>query len=72
MTLTEIINLVVGFCFCIISSICSNGDLCQFIPAKVGDYLYKQIIGEAITVDFAYYENPVYHDTLHLVSNKRY
>jgi ATP-binding cassette subfamily B protein len=36
-------------------------------PTKVGDYLSKPSIEEAITVDFAYYENP-FIDTLHLAA----
>jgi ATP-binding cassette, subfamily B, bacterial len=69
----EIIKLVIGFCFLqLISSVCSQ--LATHVNAlyqqKVGDYLSKRVLKKAISVDFAYYENPIYHDTLHLAQQQ--
>lgn len=33
---------------------------------KLTDYLSEQVLNKAIVVDYQYYENPAYHDTLHL------
>jgi len=33
---------------------------------KVTDHLSAEVLNKAIDVDYAYYENPTYHDTLHL------
>ncbi len=32
----------------------------------ITDYLSGEVLNKAIEVDYAYYENPAYHDTLHL------
>lgn len=34
------------------------------------DYLSGEVLDKAIKVDFAYYENPEYHDTLHLAQQQ--
>lgn len=37
---------------------------------KVTDYLAGEVIKKATEVDYAYYENPKYHDTLHLAQQQ--
>lgn len=69
----EIIMLVMGFCVLqLISSVCSQ--LATYVNSlyqqKVGDYLSRRVLDKAISVDFSYYENPVYHDTLHLAQQQ--
>lgn len=34
------------------------------------DYLSERVLNKAINVEYAYYENPVYHDTLHLAQQQ--
>ena len=34
------------------------------------DYLSKEVLNKAIAVDYEYYENPEYHDTLHLAQHQ--
>lgn len=69
----EIIKLVIGFCVLqLISSVCSQ--MATYVNSlyqqKVGDYLSKRVLDKAISVDFSYYENPIYHDTLHLAQQQ--
>ncbi|GEL10410.1 ATP-binding cassette, subfamily B [Flavobacterium glycines] len=69
----EIIFWVIGFCLLqLVASICSQ--LATYVNGlyqqKVGDYLSKRVLDKAISVDFSYYENPVYHDTLHLAQQQ--
>lgn len=69
----EIIILVIGFCVLqLISSVCTQ--MATYVNSlyqqKVGDYLSKRVLDKAISVDFSYYENPVYHDTLHLAQQQ--
>lgn len=70
---TEIIKLVIGFCVLqLISSVCSQ--MATYVNSlyqqKVGDYLSRRVLDKAISVDFSYYENPIYHDTLHLAQQQ--
>lgn len=37
---------------------------------KLTDYLAGEVIRKATEVDYAYYENPTYHDTLHLAQQQ--
>jgi len=37
---------------------------------KLSDYLSGKVLHKAIEVDYAYYENPAYHDTLHLAQQQ--
>jgi len=37
---------------------------------KLSDYLTSQVLAKAISVDFEYYENPTYHDNLHLAQQQ--
>lgn len=69
----EVILLVLGFCVLqLIASVCAQ--MATYVNSlyqqKVGDHLSKQVLEKAITVDFAYYENPIYHDTLHLAQQQ--
>lgn len=69
----EVVKLVIGFCVLqLISSVCSQ--LATYVNSlyqqKVGDYLSRRVLDKAISVDFSYYENPVYHDTLHLAQQQ--
>jgi ATP-binding cassette subfamily B protein len=69
----EIIKLVIGFCVVqVISSV--SRQMATYVHSlyeqKVGDYLSKRVLTKAISVDFSYYENPVYHDTLHLAQQQ--
>lgn len=69
----EIIMLVIGFCVLqLISAVCTQ--MATYVNSlyqqKVGDYLSKCVLDKAISVDFSYYENPIYHDTLHLAQQQ--
>lgn len=37
---------------------------------KVTDYLSRQVLEKAVSVDYGYYENPAYHDNLHLAQQQ--
>ena len=37
---------------------------------KLTDYISEQVLYKAIETDYAYYENPKYHDTLHLAQQQ--
>lgn len=37
---------------------------------KLTDHLSQQVLDKAISVDYEYYENPAYHDTLHLAQQQ--
>ena len=37
---------------------------------KVTDYLSKQVLDKAVKVEYSYYENPAYHDNLHLAQQQ--
>ena len=37
---------------------------------KLTDYLSTEVLEKAVKVDYAYYENPAYHDTLHLAQQQ--
>ncbi len=69
----EIVLWVIGFCVLqLIASVCTQ--LATYVNGlyqqKVGDYLSKRVLDKAISVDFSYYENPIYHDTLHLAQQQ--
>lgn len=69
----EIFKLVIGFCILqLISSVCSQ--MATYVNAlyqqKVSDYLSQRVLEKAISIDFEYYENPAYHDTLHLAQQQ--
>lgn len=37
---------------------------------KLNDYLAQQVLDKAVSVSYAYYENPAYHDSLHLAQQQ--
>ncbi|MGE9312041.1 ABC transporter ATP-binding protein [Niabella sp. CJ426] len=37
---------------------------------RLTDYLSKQVLEKAVSVDYGYYENPAYHDNLHLAQQQ--
>mgnify|MGYP003575608877 CR=1 FL=1 len=37
---------------------------------RLTDYLSKQVLEKAVNVDYGYYENPAYHDNLHLAQQQ--
>lgn len=37
---------------------------------RVTDHLSKQVLEKAVSVDYGYYENPAYHDNLHLAQQQ--
>ena len=37
---------------------------------KLADYMLEKVLRKAIEVDYSYYENPAYHDTLHLAQQQ--
>ena len=37
---------------------------------KLTDYLAREVLLKAVSVDYEYYENPAYHDTLHLAQQQ--
>ena len=37
---------------------------------KITDYLSEEVLHKAIEADYEYYENPQYHDTLHLAQQQ--
>jgi len=37
---------------------------------KVTDYLSRQVLEKAVSVEYGYYENPAYHDNLHLAQQQ--
>ena len=37
---------------------------------KLADYMLEKVLRKAIDVDYSYYENPAYHDTLHLAQQQ--
>ncbi|WP_114792130.1 ABC transporter ATP-binding protein [Niabella yanshanensis] len=37
---------------------------------RVTDYLSRQVLEKAVSVDYGYYENPAYHDNLHLAQQQ--
>lgn len=37
---------------------------------KITDYLSNKVLNKATEVDYSYYENPAYHDTLHLAQHQ--
>lgn len=37
---------------------------------RLTDYLSKQVLDKAVNVDYGYYENPAYHDNLHLAQQQ--
>ena len=42
----------------------------QIQQNKLTDYMMESVLTKAINVDYAYYENPKYHDTLHLAQQQ--
>src|SRR5690606_31613039 len=37
---------------------------------KITDFLSNKVLNKATEVDYSYYENPTYHDTLHLAQQQ--
>lgn len=46
------------------------GYVSTVLQQKLTDFLAFKVVGKAIQVDYEYYENPTYHDTLHLAQQQ--
>jgi ATP-binding cassette subfamily B protein len=72
-TFHNIIPLIIAFSlaqFLLAVAAQYSGYIASIHQQKLTDYLSVEVLNKAIEVDYEYYENPKYHDTLHLAQQQ--